>query len=62
MKLYKISKLHPLPSHYSGNAKVIILVLIVAVFGSWLLIQSPNNENETMSENLDGISTRFDLQ
>ena len=57
MKLSRISKCLTLPSSVIGNAKVIILVVIVAGLGGWFFMQNTNNENEIMPENLEGITT-----
>ena len=57
MQLSNINLFHPFPSRVTGNAKVIILVVLVAGLGGWLLMQNTNNENEIMSENSDSITT-----
>src|SRR6056300_1289070 len=57
MKLSKTSKHLPLPRYIIGNSKVFILAVRVAVLGSWLLLQNPNEENETMADNLEDFTT-----
>ena len=57
MKLSKTGKYLSPPKYLKGNTKVFILAVIVAMLGSWILLQNTNEENETMPENMEVIKT-----
>ncbi len=53
----KLSKPRQYPSRLTGNSKIFVLAVIVAVLGSWFLLQNANMDEETMPENVEDFIT-----